>query len=127
MDTLANLLINIKNCEMVGKTEVVSRPTSRLSTEVLKIMELHGYVGGYEIIDDGRGSVYKIKLVHKLNNCGSIKPRIPIRHSEIERWEKRYLPAQGFGIILLTSSKGIMTHQDAKKKGIGGKLLAFVY
>ncbi len=127
MDTLANLLINIKNCEKVGKTEIISRPISKVSTSVLKLMQEHGYIGEWEIIDDGRGSVYKITLVHRLNDCGPIKPRTPIRHNEIERWEKRYLPAQGFGIIILTSSKGIMTHQEAKKKGIGGKLLAFVY
>ncbi len=127
MDTLANLLITIKNSELVGAEEVVARPTSKLSTGVLKMMQEHGYIGEFETISDGRGGVYKIKLLHRLNNCGVIKPRFPVKKQEIERWEHRYLPAQGFGMMIISSSKGLLTHAQAKENGAGGKLIAFVY
>ena len=41
--------------------------------------------------------------------------------------EKRYLPAKDFGILIMSTSKGIMTHYDAKKKNLGGKLLSYCY
>ncbi len=127
MDTLANMLITVKNSEMVGADEVVARPTSKLSTEVLKMMYEHGYIGEFETISDGRGGVYKIKLLHRLNNCGVIKPRFPVKKDEIEKWEHRYLPAQGFGMMIISSSKGLLTHTQAKESGAGGKLIAFIY
>lgn len=127
MDALTNLLITLKNEEAAAKQEAIARPTSKLATEVLRIMQKNGYIGEFEIIDDGKGKVYKIQLIHKLNNCGSIKPRFPVKNDEITSYERRFLPAQNFGLILVSSSKGILTHEDAKKKKIGGRLIAFVY
>lgn len=125
--TLANMLSSVKNAVKVGKTEIFVRQTSGISTQVLKLMQEKGYVGEFETIDDGRGKVYKIKLSHTINNCGAISPRMPIKASELEKWEKRYLPAQEFGLLLVTTSAGVMTHIEAKKKHLGGKLIAFVY
>jgi small subunit ribosomal protein S8 len=127
MSTLSNLMAAVKNAVKSGKSEALIRPTSSICTEVLRIMQKKGYIGEFEVIDDGRGKVYKLKLPHTINNCGAISPRTPIKAREIERWEKRYLPAQEFGILLLSSSAGIITHEEAKKKGLGGKLVAFVY
>jgi len=45
----------------------------------------------------------------------------------MEKFEARYLPAQDFGILIITTNRGVMTHSDAKKMGVGGKLLAYVY
>ena len=44
-----------------------------------------------------------------------------------EKFEKRYLPAKDFGILLVTTNKGVMTHEEAKKNHVGGKLLAYVF
>lgn len=125
--TLANMMSSIKNASAIGKDEVLVRQTSSICTEVLRLMQQRGYVGEFETIDDSRGKVYRIKLTHTINNCGAISPRTPIRAGKIEGWEKRYLPAQGFGMLVISSSKGLLTHEEAKKKGIGGKLVAFVY
>ncbi|PSH00976.1 MAG: 30S ribosomal protein S8, partial [Nanohaloarchaea archaeon SW_7_46_7] len=48
-------------------------------------------------------------------------------NDEFEKWAKRYLPAQGFGEILVTTSQGVMTHSKARKEKVGGKLLGYVY
>ncbi len=45
----------------------------------------------------------------------------------MEKYESRYLPAQDFGVLILTTTKGVLSHTEAKKMGVGGKLLAFVY
>ena len=46
---------------------------------------------------------------------------------DFEKYEKRFLPAKDFGIIIMTTPQGIMTHIEAKKKSTGGKLLAYCY
>jgi len=50
-----------------------------------------------------------------------------VKNTDFEKWEKRYLPAKGFGSIILTTPEGVMTHSEARDNGIGGELLAFVY
>jgi small subunit ribosomal protein S8 len=45
----------------------------------------------------------------------------------MDKWEARYLPARDFGLLILTTTEGIIGHDEARKKGIGGKLLAYVY
>ena len=59
--------------------------------------------------------------------CKAIKPRYMVSVSEIEKYEKRYLPAKNFGIIIISTSQGLMTHQTAIDKNIGGSLIAYIY
>jgi small subunit ribosomal protein S8 len=127
MTTLSNMMVAVRNAAKAGKSEALIRPTSSLCTAVLQLMQKNGYIGEFETIDDNRGKVYKLKLPHTINECGAISPRTPVRVFEIEKWEKRYLPAQGFGVLMLSTSAGIVSHEEAKKKKIGGKLIAFVY
>ncbi|NOZ81577.1 MAG: 30S ribosomal protein S8 [Candidatus Micrarchaeota archaeon] len=125
-DLLSDVLSSIKNAEAVGKKEVVV-PFSGMIKEVLSIMQKHGYIGEFEVIDDGRGGKIRVTLTGKINDCNSIRPRFSVKKDGIEKYERRFLPASGFGILILTTSSGIMTHKDAAEKGIGGKLLAYVY
>ena len=127
VDLLAQALTKIKNAENVGKSECVVRPISKVIREVLNILRLNGYIGEFEVIDDGRGGIVKIQLVGKINNCGAIKPRFSVSKDNFEKFEKRYLPAKDFGILIVSTVKGLMTHMQAKKMGIGGQLIAYVY
>lgn len=126
-DPLANVLSKILNAEKVGKVSCTLKPVSKLIRTILNRLKEKMFIGEYQEIDDGKGGYLEINLLGKINNCGAIKPRYPIKLSEYEKFEKRYLPAKDFGIILVSTSQGIMTHNEAKEKGIGGKLLAFVY
>jgi len=125
-DTISDVLSIIKNAERVGKKECVT-PASNLAKQILLIMQKEGYIGKFEFIDDGRSGKFKIELKNRINNCNSIKPRYSTTYKEFEKWEKRYLPARDFGIIILTTDKGLMTHKEAKEKKVGGKLIAYVY
>jgi len=125
-DTLADVLSAIKNAERVGKRECIT-PASRLAKEVLKVMQKEGYIGTFEFIDDGRAGKFRVELKQRINDCNVIKPRYSVSIDEFEKFEKRYLPARDFGILILTTSKGIMTHKEAKKQRVGGKLLAYVF
>jgi small subunit ribosomal protein S8 len=126
-DPLANALSLMKNAELRGKGTCVIQPSSKLIGGVLTLLKEKGYVGEFEYIDEGKAGVFQVKLQGNINNCGVIKPRYPIKRDELEKWESRYLPAQDFGLLILTTTKGIISHDEAKKNGIGGKLLAYVY
>ena len=125
-DTLADVLSAIKNAERVGKKDCVT-PASNLARELLRVMQREGFIGIFEFIDDGRSGKFKVKLKNRVNDCNVIKPRYSVKVDEFEKWEKRFLPAKGFGILILSTNKGIMTHEEAKKQQAGGKLLAYVF
>jgi len=126
-DNLANVFTAVRNAERLAKPEVFTRPKSKLVTECLKLMQKNGYIGEFEIIEDGRGSIYHIKLVHRINNCGVVKPRFPTKLLEFEKWEQRFLPANDVGFLIVSTPKGIMTHREAKQKKLGGALLGFFF
>ncbi len=126
-DPLAKVLNAVDTAEKLGKPEIVIGPTSKVITGVLRIMQSKGLLGEFEMVENGRGGLYRVALTHRINKCGVIKPRFPVKVREYEAWEKRYLPAAGLGSLIVSTSKGMMTHRDAKKKNLGGKLIAYVY
>ena len=127
MDTLSNGLITIINNEMRNKRECIISPASKLLGRVLRIMQLNGYIGEFEFIDDGRLGKFKVQLLGRINKCGAIKPRFPSKATEFEGWEKKYLPSRDVGLMVVSTSKGVIAHKDAEEKNVGGRLLAFVY
>ncbi|MEM5828330.1 MAG: 30S ribosomal protein S8 [Candidatus Aenigmatarchaeota archaeon] len=123
---LADVLSKIKNAERAGKKEVIVK-RSKLVENVLKVMQEHKYIGNFEIIPDNKQGLIKIELKNRITDCNAISPRFSVRVNEIEKYEKRFLPAYNVGILILTTSKGVMDHKKAKELHIGGKLLAYVY
>jgi hypothetical protein len=87
----------------------------------------HGYIGEFELVDDHRAGKIVVELNGRLNKCGCISPRYDIGHSQIEDWVARLLPSRQFGLIVLTTSQGIMDHEEARRKKVGGKVLGFFY
>jgi small subunit ribosomal protein S15Ae len=86
-----------------------------------------GYIGEFEIIDDHRAGKIVVELVGRLNKCGVVSPRFDVTLNSIERWVNNLLPARQFGMIVLTTSYGIMDHEEARRKNTGGKILGFFY
>ncbi|ADP77666.1 SSU ribosomal protein S8P [Methanothermus fervidus DSM 2088] len=126
-DPLANALTTIKNNEMRGNIRCKIAPASKLVGRVLRTMQKEGYIGEFEFVDDGKSGQFIVELKGNINDCGVIKPRHSVKKDEFEKFEKRYLPARDFGILIVTTPEGVMTHREAKKRGIGGILLAYVY
>lgn len=126
-DPLADALTHIKNTERVGKMECTIKPASTLIGNVLSVMKEGGYLAEFEFVEDGRGGSFKVKLRGTINDCNAIKPRFYVRMRDFERWEKRLLPAHDFGMLIVTTPKGVMAHEKAMASGLGGQLLAFVY
>ncbi|HII72684.1 TPA: 30S ribosomal protein S8 [Candidatus Woesearchaeota archaeon] len=126
-DPLSNALSKVLNGETVGKKEIVIKPTSSFIKKVLDILNQEGYVGKYEEVQDGKGNHLKLSLLGNINKCGAIKPRFAVNLDGYEKYEKRFLLAKDFGLLIVSTSKGLMTQYAAKEKRLGGKLVAYCY
>ncbi|MCW3986437.1 MAG: 30S ribosomal protein S8 [Candidatus Bathyarchaeota archaeon] len=126
-DTIANGMTTLINNEMRLKRECIISPASKLLGRVLRVMQLGGYIGEFEFIDDGMTGKFKIQLLGRINKCGAIRPRFPVRADEFEKWERSFLPSKDIGILVVSTPRGVTSHKTAKEEKIGGRLLAFVY
>ena len=126
-DIIADALSSITNAEMRSKKEIVITPVSKLLRNVIEIMKKEGYISDYEFVENNKGNAIILRLKGAINKCGVIKPRFSVKFEEWEKWEKRYLPAKDFGILIVSTPQGVMTHQEAKRKNLGGVLIAYVY
>jgi len=127
VDTLSNGLTTLMNNELRNKPSCVISPASKLLGRVLRVLQLSGYIGEFEFIEDGRAGKFKVQLLGRINKCGAIKPRYAVKADEFENWEKTYLPAREMGIIVVSTPFGVISHKEAKAKSVGGRLLALVY
>ena len=126
-DTLSDALSGVNNAESVGHLRFTIQPASNLIGAVLEPFEARGYIDGFEYVEDGKAGKYEVELKGAINECGAIKPRYAVGADEFERWEKRYLPAQNYGSLVLTTSAGVLDHDEARRQGVGGQLIAYVY
>lgn len=126
-DPLANVLSQINNAVKVGKLDVTTNQGGKLVTRVLSLMKENGYLDDVQVVEDERGDYCKVKINTSLNKCGVIKPRFAIKIDDFEKFEKRFLPAKGFGFLLVSTNKGLMIHTQAKELGIGGRLMSYFY
>lgn len=123
MSVLNDALNAIMNAERAGKRQVLIKPASKVIIRFLQTMQKHGYIGEFEVVDDRRSGKIVVELVGRINKCGVISPRYDIKIEELEKWTSYLLPSRQFGFIVLTSSSGIMDHEEARKKHTGGKIL----
>ena len=126
-DPLSDALVAIRNAELTGHADCSIRPSSKLLGRILKVLQDEGYIANFEFVEDGRAGSYRVGLAGKINRCGAVRPRFPVGLGEIVKFEERYLPAQDFGVLIISTTKGVMTNRKAKEMGIGGRLLAYVY
>ncbi|CAG2162280.1 unnamed protein product, partial [Oppiella nova] len=86
-----------------------------------------GYIGEFEIVDDHRGGKIVVNLTGRLNKCGVISPRFDVKLRDMESYLANLLPSRQFGFLVLTTSGGIMDHEEARRKHLGGKILGFFF
>lgn len=126
-DTLSDALSSINNAARQGKKYATVSPTSDLIKNMLLKLQDQGYIGVFELKEDGKGGEFKVEVKPETNECTPVKPNFYVESDEYTKWAKRYLPAKGFGKLLVTTPEGILTHEEAREHEVGGKLLGYVY
>ena len=121
-DVIADALSKMLNAAKAGKTMLSINRHSKLLLSVLAIAKLKDYVKNYRV----EKNVLNVEI-GKLNFCKAVKPRFVVQVDEMEKYVKRYLPAKEMGIIIVSTSQGLMTHNTAQEKNIGGSLIAYFY
>lgn len=128
-DQVGDMLTQIRNAAMV-RHDVVEMPASKLKVAVLKILKEEGFIGDYELVKGKTERSIKIRLKYDDNNKSMIsgiervsKPglRIFAQHNEIPR------VYGGIGIAILSTSKGVITGQQAWKQKVGGEVICYVW
>lgn len=125
-DSLAAALSAIDNAERQSKKEITLKSSTMLK-RVLELLNAARYVGSYEEQVQATGTVLVVQLLGSINRCGVIKPRSSFQYAESEAVEKKYLPAKGFGVLIVSTSQGVMTLVESRDKKIGGRLIAYCY
>merc|ERR1712203_590927 len=100
---------------------VMLRPSSKVVVKFLSVMQKHGYIGEFEIVDDARSGKIVVDLNGRLNKCGVISPRFDLKLKNFEKFVYALLPSRQFGHVVLTTNKGIMDHNEARHAHTGGK------
>ena len=128
-DTIADMLTRIRNA-LVARHESVDVPASTQKLAIAKILLDEGYIKGYDIVEDGVRKDIRIALKY-----GQNKQRVIVGLKRISRpglrvyARKDDLPKVlgGIGIAIVSTSRGVMTDRDARKLGVGGEVLAYVW
>ena len=123
-DVVADALNVLKNAKKAKKENVKINRISNLLVEILKIMKQEGAIKKYKI--DAKEKTIEISL-GDLMDCRAIKPRFNVKKEDIEKYRRRYLPARDIGTIIISTNKGLITHNEAFEEKIGGSLIAYFY
>ena len=123
-DIVADALNTMRNAKRAGKETVEVKKISNLLIEVLKIMKQKEAIKKYKINPKDKSVEITIG---DISECKAIKPRFTVQKDEIEKYERRYLPARGVGEMIVSTNKGLMTYEEALEEGIGGSLIAYFY
>lgn len=124
---LASVLSKLQNAQRLGSSEITTKSNSKVIRAVLAIMQENGYIASFSETEDRKGNLLTLKLSGMLNKTGVVTPNFTVKAGNFEMFEKRYLPAKDFGVLIVTTSKGMMTHKQAKEQNLGGKIVAYVY
>ncbi len=124
---IANLFSTIINAEKRNLKECLVIPSSNLAVQVVRTIQKGRYIGEFEVIDDGLGGKLRVQLMGRINGCRSVNPRFSVRKDGYGRWERQFLPAVGVGILIVSTSKGVVSHTEAHEMNVGGRLVGYIY
>lgn len=90
-------------------------------------MQKYGYIGDFEIVDDHRAGKIVVNLIGRINKCGVISPRYDVTLDSIEQLASDILPSRQFGHLVITTTYGMLVHEEARRKHTGGKIVGFFF
>ena len=128
-DPIADLLARIKNVIVRKKKEVIA-PYSKIKEEILKVLKQEGFISGYKVVEideNKKNLVITLKYVNRQSMINELKRiskpgvRTYVSSHNIPRVKR------GLGIAILTTSRGIMSDSEARKKNVGGELICKIW
>ncbi len=125
-DPISDALNNINNAENSAKRTCMLNH-SRFLEKVIDLLKKEGYVKQYKVLPKKPVNQIIIYLNGGINKCKSIKPRYSVKKTDFEKFEKSFLISRDVGLLIVSTTDGIMTHKEAKEKNLGGRLIGFVY
>jgi len=130
-DPIADMLTRIRNAN-TAMHDTVKMPTSKLKESLADILEREGYIGGFDVSPSttGPGSVLEIKLKYAADRTRTIgglrrvsKPGLRI-YAQADRMPR---VLGGMGVAVVSTSQGLMTDREARKRRVGGEVLCYVW
>lgn len=129
-DPIADMIIRIKNANLT-KTATVLVPHSKVKEEIARILQTTGFIAEYQ--NQEIGNLKNLRLFLKYN--GSTKERVITNFKRVSKCGRRYYVAadaipkvlRGMGVVIMSTSKGIMTGHEAAKLHQGGEVIAYVW
>ena len=128
-DPIADMLTRVRNAQSANK-ETVSMPSSKKLVEIARIMDEEGYTRGYEVIEGEPRATLEITLKYGPKKAKTIRGIKRISKPGLRIYAgKDELPRVlgGLGTAIISTSQGVMADRDARKKGIGGEVIAYIW
>eukprot|EP01018_Ginkgo_biloba_P001446 Gb_12074 [translate_table: standard] len=127
MRILNEALRKMVNAEKRGNAMVELQPISLLMVNFLKIMKQRGYIKDLQVFDPHRVGRITVELQGRIKDCKALSYRQDIRAKDIENYKSRILPTRQWGYVVITTSNGVMDHEEAQRQNVGGKVLGYFY
>lgn len=128
-DVIADLLTRIRNAND-AKHETVDIPASNMKKAIVDILLSEGYIQGHQRIEDGKQGIIRVTLKYGQGKTKVLRGLRRVSKPGLRIYanaEKLPRVMNGLGVAIISTSKGIMTDKQARKAGIGGEVLAFVW
>ncbi len=128
-DPIADMLTRIRNALQAEKTEVLV-PSSKLKMEIARILRKEGYINDFQYIEDGKQGILKVYLkytpegepvISGLKRVSKPGGRVYVSKDKIPR------VLNGLGIAIISTSKGVLTDKEARRLGVGGEVLCYIW
>ena len=129
-DPIADMLTRIRNAN-TAKHDTVDVPASKMKTAIAEILQAEGYIEGYDLVDDGNFQNIRITLKYGADKNEKVisglkrisKPGLRVYASSEE------LPQVlgGLGTAIVSTNKGVITDKEARKLGVGGEVLCYIW
>ena len=128
-DPIADLLTRVRNANMVKHTSV-DVPASNVKNKMVEILLEEGYIKGFDIIEDGKQGLIRIELKYGQNKERVITGLKRISKPGLRVYAKKTeIPKVlgGLGLAIISTSNGIITDKEARKLGVGGEVICYVW
>jgi len=128
-DPIADMLTRMRNA-LIASYSTVDIPSSKLKIDIAKVLKSEGFIKNFKIIDDKKQGMMRIFFKHDDNGKSVIDGLKRMSKPGCRMYSKSTrIPSvlNGYGINIITTSKGIMTDKQAKKMGIGGEIVCSIW